>query len=533
VPDRPGPTAVTPAGPPAGRDEATRQDLATLARGGALNLVGAAATGGLQFLLVLVVARGLGAGGTGAFFEAVALFLILSAASALGVDIGLSRMIPRYRALGRVRDIGRGIQIGLWPVLAVGVVAGLAMAAWAAELARVFGSGRHVDQLAAFIRALAPFMPVYALSLVVFAATRGFGTMRPSALVDKIARPAVQPLLVLAVILAGGGSALIALAWAGPFLPALAVGLAWLLALVRRAERHQAAAAGPARPVSELVGEFWRFTGPRGLAVAFQTASLWLNTLLLGALRSTEDAGVYAASTRYLVAGTMIGVAVQQVTGPKLSELLARRRPDRAQSVYQTASCWLVALTWPIYLTLITFGLPLLEFFGQGFTRGQVVLTVLASAMLVGSAVGPVDVVLLMGGRSSWNLLNTVVALGANLTLNFILTPRFGLAGAAIAFASSVLLNNLLPLAQVRRFLRLHPFGQGVRVAIVIAAVCFGVVGLVVRALLGPTTAGLAVYALVGCGLYAALLWRWRDKLEVDALRSLLLRGRGGEVQTG
>ena len=107
------------------------------------------------------------------------------------------------------------------------------------------------------------------------------------------------------------------------------------------------------------------------------------------------------------------------------------------------------------------------------------------------------------------------------------------MAGAAIAFASSILLNNLLPLAQVRRFLRLHPFGQGVRVAIVIAAVCFGVVGLAVRALLGPTTAGLAVYALVGCGLYAALLWRWRDKVEVDALRSLLLRGRGGEVQTG
>jgi O-antigen/teichoic acid export membrane protein len=525
VPDQPGAVAATPAGAAGGQDEATRQDLTTLARGGALNLVGAVATGVLHFVLVLIIARALDTGGTGAFFEAVALFLILSAAAALGADIGLSRMVPRYRALGRVRDIRRGIWIGLWPVLAAGTAASLLASAWAPELARVFAGEGDSRQLADFIRAFALFIPVYALSLAVFAATRGFGTMRPSVLVDKIARPALQPLLVLGAILAGGGSTLIALAWAGPFLPALAAGFLWLLVLVRRVERRRTADAERARPVAELIGEFWRFTGPRGLAVVFQTTSLWLNTLLLGALSSTSDAGVYAASTRYLVAGTMLAVAIQQVMGPKLSELLTRERRDRAAAVYQTASCWLVALNWPIYLTLILFGVPLLALFGDAFTEGQVVLTILASAMLVATAVGPVDVVLLMGGRSSWNLFNTVLALTANLALNFALTPRFGLAGAATAFAVSILLNNLVPLAQVWRLLRLHPFGRGVWTAAALSAACFGGVGVAVRALLGPTAAGFAVYALVACGLYAALLWRFRDRLEADALRGLL-RGR-------
>jgi O-antigen/teichoic acid export membrane protein len=536
VPEQPGAVAATPAGAAGGQDEAARQDLTTLARGGALNLVGAVATGVLHFVLVLIIARGLDTGGTGAFFEAVALFLILSAASALGADMGLSRMVPRYRALGRVRDIRRGIGIGLWPVLAAGAAVSLLAFAWAPALARVFAGQGDSRQLADFIRAFALFVPVYALSLAVFAATRGFGTMRPSVLIDKIARPALQPLLVLGVILAGGGSTLIALAWAGPFLPALAAGLLWLLVLVRGVERRRAADAEPARPVAKLVGEFWRFTGPRGLAVVFQTTSLWLNTLLLGALRSTDDAGVYAASTRYLVAGTMLAVAVQQVMGPKLSELLARERRDRAESVYQTASCWLVALNWPIYLTLILFGVPLLALFGPGFTQGQVVLVILGATMLVATAVGPVDVVLLMGGRSSWNLFNTILALTANLALNFALTPRFGLAGAATAFAASILLNNLVPLAQVWRMLRLHPFGRGVWTAAALAGVCFGGVGVAVRALLGPTAAGFAVYAFVACGLYAALLWRFRDRVEADALRGLLrgrLRRPAGEALTG
>jgi O-antigen/teichoic acid export membrane protein len=381
-----------------------------------------------------------------------------------------------------------------------------------------------------FVRTFALFVPAGALTLAVFAATRGFGTMRPTVYLDKVARPALQPLLVLAAILAGAGSTAIALAFVGPYLPALVAGLIWLELLLRRAERRRDAEAQTARPTGRLVGEFWRFTGPRGLAALFQTTSLWLNTLMIGALRSTAEAGVYAASTRYLAAAATAAMAIRQVLAPKLSELLARRSQQRAQSVYQTTTCWLVALNWPVYLALITFGPALLAVFGRGFGGGQVVLVILSATMLVATAVGPVDVVLLMGGRSTWNLLNTVVSLGANLALNFVLTPRYGLAGAAVAFAVGILLNNLIPLVQVWWFLRLHPFGQGTWVAIALSAVCFGVVGVAVRALLGPTVPGLVVYALAGCALYALLLWRFRERLEATALRGLLDR-RGGARQ--
>jgi O-antigen/teichoic acid export membrane protein len=136
-------------------------------------------------------------------------------------------------------------------------------------------------------------------------------------------------------------------------------------------------------------------------------------------------------------------------------------------------------------------------------------------------------VVLLMGGRSSWNLFNTLVSLGANLALNFALTPRYGLAGAAVAFAVGILLNNLLPLVQVWRSMGLHPFGQGTGVAAVLSAVSFGLVGLGIRALLGPTVAGLVAYAAAGVGLYAVLLWRFRDRLEWEALRGILRRRAG------
>jgi O-antigen/teichoic acid export membrane protein len=517
----------TTAAPTSAAGDAQR-DLTTLARGGALNLAGAAVTGLCNFALLVVVARGLRAQGTGAFYEAVALFLILSSAAALGADVGLSRMVPRYRALGRLRDLRRGLHASLWPVAAAGVAAGVLSYRFAPQLADAFSHHDDNAQLADFIRTFAVFVPVAALSLAVFAATRGFATMRPTVFLDKVARPALQPLLVLAAIAAGAGSTLIALAYLGPYLPALVAGLAWLALLLRRAERPRAGAPDPppARSTGRLMGEFWRFTGPRGLAALFQTTSLWLNTLLIGALRSTGDAGVYAAASRYLTVAAMAAVAIRQVLAPKLSELLARRSSERAAAAYQSTTAWMVAINWPIYLVLLTFGPALLAVFGRDFAGGEVVLVVLAAAMLVATAVGPVDVVLLMGGGSAWNLVNTVVALAANLALNVALIPRWGLAGAAVASAAGTLLNNLLPLVQVWRSMGLHPFGAGVGVAAALSAVSFGLLGLVLRALLGPTVLGFAVYAVAGCGLYAALLWRFRDRLDWQALRAVLRRPR-------
>ena len=134
-------------------------------------------------------------------------------------------------------------------------------------LADVFSRHGEAEtaQLADFIRTFAVFVPVSALSLAVFAATRGFATMRPTVYLDKIARPALQPLLMLPVILAGAGSTVIALAYLGPYLPAWSRAC-WMGLLLRRAERRQAARrSGLQAPVAgAAVGEYWRFTGPAG-----------------------------------------------------------------------------------------------------------------------------------------------------------------------------------------------------------------------------------------------------------------------------
>lgn len=514
---------------PAGEGDRAK-NLRTVARGGTLNLAGAVTNGILGFLLTVVLARGLSTEQLGAFFVSIALFQILANTAELGADTGFVRIIARYRALGRTHDLRRTIAIGLWPVLGIATIFGVLVWVYAPELSNVFAKQAPPRLLVPYLRILGPLVPAAAAFTVVLAATRGFGSMRPTVVLDKFVRAGMQVALEVPVVfvLSLGGSA-VALAWGGPFAVGLALALVWLFALLRKAERSKSAGDAVGDPATAgiatraLASEFWRFTAPRSFAGFFQVGILWLDTLLIGALGSASSAGAYGAATRYITVGTFANLAVIQVLGPKLSELLTRHDRPGAQHVYQVATSWLMMLIWPFYLTLAVFAPALLGILHVSSGDTQAVLVILGLTMLVATGIGPVDVVLLMGGKSSYNLINTIAALSANVALNLLLIPRLGIVGAAIAWSVSILINNLAPLAQVWAMLRIHPFGAGSPIAAAAAVVLFGGVGLVVRSTFGESLIVLLVYGAIVTAIYAAVLWRFRSPLE---LRSFSLRRR-------
>jgi O-antigen/teichoic acid export membrane protein len=132
-----------------------------------------------------------------------------------------------------------------------------------------------------------------------------------------------------------------------------------------------------------------------------------------------------------------------------------------------------------------------------------------------------VDIVLLMGGKSAWNLLNTIAAVVLNVILNVLLIPRLGITGAAIAWSVSILANNLAPLIQVQMFLGLHPIGRETITAAVGALFAFGLIPLIVRAFVAPNLRGFSVAAVLGVVVYASILWRFRSTLSLERLFTL------------
>ena len=517
----------------AGDGGESRTDLSRLARSSSLTLAGGVAGGLLGYILVLVVTRGLGAGRAGVFFEAIALFSIVSVIAELGADDGVVRMIPRYLALGRVASLRRLLAVSLIPVVAAGFGLGLLMFVFASQLSDLFvHEARAHDALVPYIRNLAPFVALSAASVTMLAGTRGFGSMTPFVLVDNVGKPAVRPLSVLIVIMLGLSGNSLALAWALPIAAGFVVASFSLARLVRRAESQTPWGNHSADRPGVIAGEFWRFASPRGVAGAFAIGLTWIDTLLVGGLRGVREAGIYAATTRYLLIGLVAVQAIQLAVAPLTSRLFARGETERAQVIYRTATQWLVIATWPVYLTLAIFGPVLLRVFGAEFVEGRTALALLSLAGLIVTVAGPSQMVLLMAGKSGWTLLNTVVSLGLNVVLNLILIPPLGIDGAALAWVASLVFNNLASVLELRLLLGLSPFGTGLLLVVARALACFGGIGLLVRTTLGPSWGAMLAFGLVATGLYAALLWQVRSKLDLPILADLLRPWRGGSART-
>ncbi len=480
----------------------------------------------MQIILTIVVARGVGAGGTGAFFEAVALFTILSNVGELGADTGLVKMLPHYRALGRNRDLPAVVRTALWPPVLFCL--GLAAVAWllAPQLAEVMAHGQRVAQVESYLRTFTPFIPLGAITTVVLAGTRGMGTMVPFVWIQNIVLPTLRPVLVEATIALGLGTVAVALGWAAPLAVAFLLGFVLLWRLILRARAREPRSKRTTRRRA-IRSEFWRFAGPRAVAAVFGITITWLDVLLVGAfLHSTRQAGIYAAASRLSVLGASALSAVGMAIAPQVSQLAALGRMRDAESVFQTGTWWLMALTWPGYITLAIFAPFLLRVYGHGFVGGQAALTILCAAQLFNLGTGNVTIVLLMAGKSSWNLINSAAALAANIGINIYLIPRLGITGAAIAWAAAIIINNLAAVLEVNYLMGIRPFGTGYWVVAISSTICFGMTGLIIRQIVGPNLTGFLLFVMLSTVPYVAVLWQARRMLRLSAFRGAISRRR-------
>jgi O-antigen/teichoic acid export membrane protein len=273
---------------------------------------------------------------------------------------------------------------------------------------------------------------------------------------------------------------------------------------------------------------FWRFTAPRSLASVAQFLMQRIDIVLVGALSGAVEAAIFTAGTRFVVAGQMGRQAVSLAVQPPLAEAIARRDKAGTRRLFQTSAAWLMGVSWPLYLTFCLPGSPLVSIFGHGYGRGSSILVVVSVGMLVATACGDVDNVLIMTGRTTRSLTNMVFALAVMLGLDLWLIPAHGAIGAAVGWGVSSAAKNLLALVQILRSDGLHPFGTAtVTMAGVNLACFYGIpVAIGLTPLHGWTQ--LAIQLVAAAVSYLVALRLFRGPLQLREFRTLRRRRRGG-----
>jgi O-antigen/teichoic acid export membrane protein len=243
-------------------------------------------------------------------------------------------------------------------------------------------------------------------------------------------------------------------------------------------------------------------------------------------MRGPAEAAIYTAATRFLVAGQFINAAISMAAQPRFAELFTVGKRREVNSVYQATTAWLMLLTWPLYLLAMIFGPEFLTVFGHSYRAGASVMVILAGAMLLATACGQVDMVLIASGHSSWSLMNGLFAVAANVGLDLVLIPKYGIAGAAIGWAMAIALTNVVPLIQLAVVSRVHPFGRSTLAAVLLPVVCMAAVPLAVRAVAGPGAVAAVAGIVIGSALLVAGSWRFRETLHLSELPGIAALGR-------
>ena len=114
---------------------------------------------------------------------------------------------------------------------------------------------------------------------------------------------------------------------------------------------------------------------------------------------------------------------------------------------------------WPSLaatILILALGRPFLWLFGPKFVDGYALMFILAVGLLSRAAIGPVERLLNMLGEQRACALVYAFAFATNLGCCFILIPRFGAMGAAIATSLAVLAESIMLFFVTRWRLGLH-----------------------------------------------------------------------------
>jgi len=405
------------------------------------------------FATQVLITRVQGPAGFGIITLATQGALVLGFFSRFGMDMAAVRRVAI--------DLGRGERARVRAIVsrasvistaASVVVAGLVFA-FAEPLARAFAADRAGAAADAF-RAGALAIPFAALVQVYLGGTRGLKVMRHTLYVFWMG----QPLAWLALILLGW------LAARSVGVTTLAYSASWILATAAAAWLwyRETRGFGSESPERGEVLDLIRYGAPRAPAALFSQLLFWTDLFVLARYATSAETGVYAAAARAAQVILLFIISVSLMFSPFVADLHARGERDKLDRLYKQLTRWTMAVTLPIFVVLAVTPEAALRLFGGEFGAGRTALLILLFGQLVNVATGTVGFILIMVGRTGWDLVVYAASVAFDIGAAVLLIGglELGMEGAAIAGALTMALSKLARLWLVWRFVHIQPFDR-------------------------------------------------------------------------
>jgi O-antigen/teichoic acid export membrane protein len=173
--------------------------------------------------------------------------------------------------------------------------------------------------------------------------------------------------------------------------------------------------------------------------------------IMIGAILGSDDAGIYSAASRISNLVVFPLMAINAILAPMISELYRTGRGRELQRIIMLASRAIFVFTLVVSVILAVSSKFMLSLFGLNFTIAFVALLILLGGQVVNALAGSVGLIMTMTGHQNQAGAIIAASAAANITLNALLIPFFGLTGAAVSTAFTMALWNIAMFAFVKR----------------------------------------------------------------------------------
>ena len=199
---------------------------------------------------------------------------------------------------------------------------------------------------------------------------------------------------------------------------------------------------------------------PLTIVGGLQLMYSYIDIIILGFFHSNEDVGAYRVVVQLGMLVVFGLTAINQMLHPYFSRLYVQQEIKKLQKIVTYSSLVISGIAViPALIFLLGGGFVLKTVFGNEFSVGAIPLAILTMGQLANAMFGSVGALLNMTGHEKDAMRGMFYSFILNTILSFVLIPEYGMTGAAISTAISLLVWNIILRNYVKKRLNIEPIG--------------------------------------------------------------------------
>jgi O-antigen/teichoic acid export membrane protein len=168
-----------------------------------------------------------------------------------------------------------------------------------------------------------------------------------------------------------------------------------------------------------------------------------MDVIMLGIMDSAKAVALYTVTQRGTQMISLLLLSVNIALAPNIAQFHADGKCDELQRIMTHTARLILVGAFAVAAVLILWGRQFLALFGPEFTQAYTVIIILSIGQVVNAATGSAGLLLMMTDREREATLMMGFSVALHFMINLVFISMWGIKGAAVAGAISMIIANL------------------------------------------------------------------------------------------